>query len=123
MGFEITKVRQKSEAERIVAQFHQRLNAGDFEATCHEAYKCSEFPNLRQDWQAALEDTRNRGGAFRRVLHSDIKVYIEPPSVRANVVSSFERGELRELFLIKDFDGPLQIVTYKAVTTETPASW
>jgi hypothetical protein len=116
MGFEMTKVRQKSEAERIVAQFHQRLNAGDFEAICHDAYKCSEFPNLRQDWQFALEDTRKRGGAFRSVVHSDIRVSIEPPSVHADVVSIFEKAQLHELFEMKDYDGPLRIVIYRTVT-------
>jgi hypothetical protein len=119
MGFEMTKVRQKSEAERIIAQFHKRLNAGDFEAICHDAFKCSEFPNLRQDWQSALEDTRNRGGAFRSVLRSDIKVSIEPASVHADVVSAFEKAELREIFVMKDYNGPLRIVVYQTVSKES----
>jgi hypothetical protein len=86
MGFEMTKVRQKSEAERIIAQFHKRLNAGDFEAICHDAFKCSEFPNLRQDWQSALEDTRNRGGAFRSVLRADA-------ADRAQVIDALKRAD------------------------------
>jgi hypothetical protein len=120
--FHKASVRRQREAEELIAQFHQRFNAGDFDAICRDAYKCSEFQNLRKDWQAALEETRNRGGAFRRVLHSDIKVYIEPASVRADVVSAFEKAELREIFVMKDYDGPLKIVTYQTVSKESASA-
>jgi hypothetical protein len=55
-------------------------------------------------------------------MRSGIRVYIEPPGVRANIVSSFEKGQLREIFEMKEFEGPLQIVTYKTVTEEKPTS-
>jgi len=64
-----------------------------------------------------LQDTRNRGGSFRNVVRSDIHVMLEPPSVRADVVSLFEKGEMREMFVMKDFDGPLQITSYGLIFT------
>ena len=111
-------VREQHQTADVIMQFHERFNARDFDAICREAYKCSESPNLRQDWQSALEDTRNRGGAFRNVLRSDIKVFIEPASVRADIVSAFEKTELREIFEMRNFDGPLRIISYRTVTKD-----
>jgi hypothetical protein len=108
-------LRKQREAADIIARFHQRLNSGDFDAICRYAYRCSEFPNLRQDWQAALEATRERGGAFRSVIRSDIKVTIEPSSVHADVVSLFEKAQLHETFEMKEYDGPLRIIKYQEV--------
>jgi hypothetical protein len=115
VGLRPHRIAQQREATSLIRDFHKRFNAGDLDAICRSAYKCSELPNLKQDWQAALEDTRNRGGAFKRVLRSDIQVFIEPPSVRADVVSLFEKGELRELFVMNDFNGSLKIATYGTV--------
>jgi hypothetical protein len=115
LSFRSYRIARQLEATRAVADFHQRFNAHDLDAICRNAYKCGELPNLKQDWQSVLEDARNRGGAFKRVLRSDIQVSVEPPSVRADVVSLFEKGELRELFVLNDFDGPLKITTYGTV--------
>ena len=115
LSFRSHRIDRQLEATRVVADFHQRFNAHDLDAICRNAYKCGESPNLKQDWQSALEDTWNRGGAFKRLLRSDIQVYVEPPSVRADVVSLFEKGELRELFVLNDFDGHLKITSYGTV--------
>ena len=121
--FHKARMRQQHEAEEVISQFHQRFNARDFDAICRDAFKCGDFLNLRQDWQSALEDTRNRGGGFKMIVRSNVRVVIEPPSVQANVVSPFEKGELTEVFYMRHVDsGPLQIVTYKVVAKETPAS-
>ena len=120
--FRSHRIAQQQEATRLIAQFHRRLNEGDLEAICRDAYRCGDLPNLRQDWQRLLGDTRNRGGTFRSVVRSDIDVYIEPPSVRADVLSSFEKGQVREIFIMKDYDGPLKIVSYQTVTKEGLAS-
>jgi hypothetical protein len=122
LSFRTYRIAQGHEAARLVAEFHQRFNAHDLDAICRDAYKCSDFPNLRQDWQRLLDDTRNRGGTFRGLVRSDIDVSIEPFSVRADVLSSFEKGEVREIFIMKDYDGPLRIVSYQVVTKEGPAS-
>jgi hypothetical protein len=108
-------LRKQREAAVIIARFHQRLNSGDFDAICRDAYRCSEFSNLRQDWQVALEAAREQSGAFRSVLRSDIKVSIEPSSVHADVVSMFEKARLDETFEMKEYDGPLRIIKYQEV--------
>ena len=122
LSFRTHRIAQEREAARLVAEFHRRFNANDLDAIRRDAYKCSDLLNLRQDWQRLLDDTRNRGGTFRGVVRSDIDVYIEPPSVRADVLSSFEKGEVREIFIMKDYDGPLKIISYQTVTKEGPAS-
>ena len=94
-----------------MGQFYPRFNAGAFDKTCNGAFACPGSADLRHARQALLEDVRNRAGSFKGVSRSDIKVYIEPPSVQANVVS-----ELREIFVMKDYDRPLRIVTYKTAT-------
>lgn len=109
-------IKQQREATRLVEEFHRGFNADDFDAICREAYKCNELPGLKDDWISVLEDTRNRGGAFLHIIHSDIRVSIEPPSVRAELISSFERGELREIFDMNNYgDGPLKIIRYQRV--------
>ena len=111
-------MRRQREAADVIAQFHQRFNAGEFNKICDDAFACRGSTDLRKAWQALLEDVRNRAGSFRSVSHSDIKVYIEPPSVQANVVSVFEKTELRETFVMNDYDGPLRIITYKTTTKD-----
>ena len=119
VAFRPYQLRQQREATRLVEEFHRRLNSHDFDEICREAYKCNELPNVKDDWMSALENTRNRGGAFQHIIHSDIRVSIEPPSVRADIISSFERAELRETFDMKDYDGPLKIVMYHLATTDS----
>jgi hypothetical protein len=114
-----SRLRQEREAVTVIAQFHQRLNAHDFDAICRDADKGSDFPNLRQDWRILLGDVRNRLGSFKSVRGSEIKVFIEPPSVRGDIVSLFEKGEQREIFVMKEFDERLKIVTYRTVTKES----
>ena len=112
------RIARQKEAARLIADFHELFNANDSEGICRGVFKCTELPNVRQDLQSLLEETRNRGGAFRSVLTSDIKVSIEPPMVRANIVSLFERGELTEVFDFRESEGPLEIVSYKTVPTK-----
>jgi hypothetical protein len=116
-GFRHHRIARQREAAHLVAEFHQRYNAQNFDAICRDAFKCSEFPKLQEAWQLVLQDTRNRGGSFVKVVRSDIDVSIEPPSVRADVVSSFQKGAMREIFVMKDGNGPLQIATYNLVPT------
>lgn len=111
------RIEKETEAEQLVEQFHRQYNARDFEAICRAAYKRGEYPILKEDWRLAVEDSRNHGGAFKNILRSDIRAFTEPPSVRADIVSSFEKGEMREIFTMNDFDGPLRIVTYGRVFT------
>ncbi len=123
LSFRSYKTERQPEAAKLIAEFHHRFNAGDFDAICRDAYKCSDFPSLRQDWQSVLEETRNRGGAFKSIVQSDIQVYIEPPAVRATYVSSFEKTNCTEIFDFKDFDlkdgrvarGPLKIISYRVL--------
>ena len=70
---------------------------------------------LRKTGKLRCDDTRANGGTFKRTQHFDFTFTIEPRSLKADVVSSFEKGETREIFTLKDFEGPLKIVTYQRV--------
>lgn len=121
LGFQPYKAKRETEAARLIAEFHQRFNAGDLDAICRDAYKCNEIAGLRQDWQSTIEETRSRGGAFQRVVRSDFRVTMESIFVRADVVSSFENARLHEMFVIRNYDSPMQIVSYKVVLDDKPS--
>jgi hypothetical protein len=58
-----------------------------------------------------LQEVQSRAGAFKSVVKPEVMVYIEPPSVRADFVSSFEKRETREIFVMRQSDEQLKIVT------------
>jgi hypothetical protein len=120
--FHASRVRQEREAVSAIAQFHQRFNAGEFDKICDDAFACPGSTDLRQAWHSILQEVRSRAGAFKSVVKPEVMVYIEPPSVRADFVSSFEKGEIREIFVMRHSDERLKIVTYQTVTKEEPAS-
>lgn len=113
--FRAERTREERKTAALIANFHRLYNASDFDGICHLAYKCEERPKIKEDWQLALDDTRASGGAFRQTQRFDFTFTIEPRSLKADVVSSFDKGEIREIFTLKDFEGPLKIVTYQRV--------
>jgi hypothetical protein len=56
--FHGSSVRQEREAVRAIGQFHQRFHAGEFDKICDDAFACPGSADLRQAWQALLEDLR-----------------------------------------------------------------
>jgi hypothetical protein len=121
--FHVSRVRQEREAVSAVAQFHKRFNAGEFDKICDDAFACPDSADLRQAWHSVLHGVRSRAGAFKSVVKPEVIVFIEPPSVRADTVSSFEKGEIEEIFVMRHPDeGCLKIVTYQTVTKEEPPS-
>ncbi len=120
--FHASRIRQEGEAVSAIAQFHQRFNAGEFDKICDDAFACASSTDLRQAWYSVLQEVRSRTGAFKSVVKPEVTVFIEPPSVRANFISSFEKGEIKEIFVMRHSDERLKIVTYQTVTKEEPAS-
>ena len=120
--FQASRLRQEREAVSAIAQFHQRFNAGEFDKICDDAVACPGSTDLRQAWHSILQEVRSHAGAFKSVVKPQVMVFIEPPSVRADFVSSFEKGEIREIFVMRHSDEQLKIVTYQTVTKEGPTS-
>jgi len=109
---------QSRETASAIQQFHERLNAGAFDKICEDAFACRTSADLRNGWNSVLQEVRDRGGKFRAVKTSEIKAYKEPPLVRADYVSSFEKTEIREIFILKRLDGRLRIFSFQTVTKE-----
>ena len=115
-GFHAKKVSEERETASVIARFHERLNAADFDGICDLAYGCADSVKVRGDWRLVLENVRNRGGAFKSVVKPNILVSFEPFSIRADYISSFEKMPIREIFAMRELDGHLKIASYRTVT-------
>jgi hypothetical protein len=114
-GIHVLKAHQVRETVAVVERFHQRFNAGEFDKICDEAIGCPEA--VRKDWKSVLQDVANRDGKFREVKSSEIKAYIKPFEVRASYVCSFEKTDVKEVFVLKGSDdGRVRILSYGTVT-------
>jgi hypothetical protein len=114
---------KKREAASVVQKFHDGYNARQIDWICDEAFVRPGSTDLRGFWDSSLNRVRDRAGSFNTVRSSKIQVYMEPFEVRATLVSSFEKGDGTETFVLKDTagprkngtleDGPLKIMSYK----------
>ena len=86
------------------------------------AKKPLDAQGARSDWNAVLHEVKDRGGQFKAEKNTDIKAYIEPFSVFATYDSSFEKTEIKEIFILKRFDGQLRIFTYQTVAKPSGSS-
>jgi hypothetical protein len=110
-------VRQRRDAMAVIERFHEHFNDRDFDKICEEAFGCAGSERVRSGWNSVLQEVADRAGKFRGVKSSDIKAYIEPFSVRADYVCSFEKTDVKEIFILKRFDeGHLRILSYQTVT-------
>jgi hypothetical protein len=108
-------VKQRHEAADLIARFHEHFNSGDLDGIVSDMSSHSERTRemWREIWQPSLLDLKAHCGNFRAVVNSRIDVYVEPPSVQAHYVSSFEKGQMKEDFVMNDFYGPLKITWYE----------
>jgi hypothetical protein len=102
----------------VVERFHEHFNTGEFDKICDEAIGCSE--TVRNDWRSVLQEVADRAGKFKEVKGSEIKAYIEPLEVRADYICSFEKTDVKEIFILKPSgDGRVRILSYQTVTKPT----
>jgi hypothetical protein len=114
----VFRANQTREAAIAIEEFHRRFNAGEFDRICDEAIGCSG--GVRKDWNSILQDVADRAGKFREVRRSEVKAYIEPFQVRADYVSSFDKTDVREIFILNRFDSAhVRILNY--LTPTNPA--
>jgi hypothetical protein len=119
-GLYLLKAHQVRETVAVVERFHQHFNAGEFDKICDEAIGCRE--EFRKDWKLVLQDVAARDGKFREVKSSDVKAYIKPFEIHANYVCSFEKTEVKEIFVLKASSGHVQILSYGTVWSPTPSA-
>jgi len=112
-GLHALQVRQVRETPAVIERFHQHLNAGDFDKICDEAIACSESEEARHGWILSLQDVVRRAGKFREVKRSGIEAHIKPFEVRADYVCSFEKTDVREIFILRGSDSAhVRILNY-----------
>jgi len=113
-GLHVLQAHNVRETVTVVERFHQHFNAGEFDKICDEAIGCPE--EVRKDSKLVLQGVANRGGRFREVKSLKIKAYIKPFEVRADYVCSFEKTDIREIFILKGSDdGHVRILSYGMV--------
>jgi hypothetical protein len=122
-SFHVTEQNDRRETESVLQQFHERFNDAHLDNICEAVYDCTISASVQESWTSYLRRVRESTGSFGVVKSSQISVYIEPPSVRAELISSFAKTECREQFILKGFDehpkdgtysrGPLKIVSYR----------
>ena len=111
------------EGQNAVQKFYEAYNTGNLDRICETVYGCSLSATAKESWNSYLARVRDHAGSFRNAKFSKYRRYIEPFSVRADYLSSFEKAECAERFELNDFDehpkdgqytrGPLKIVDYR----------
>lgn len=113
-GYRKWQVKEENEARNLVTRFHENFNSRDLDGICRDWIGCESPESADRIWNPVLEDVKSKCGAFRQVVGSNVEVTIEPASIRAVYVSSFDRGQLREVFafLNADASGTLKLANY-----------
>ena len=114
-GLHVLQAHNVRETVAVIERFHQHFNAGEFDKICDAAIGCRQ--EVRTDWKLVLQDVTDRDGKFREVKSSEIKAYTKPFEVHANYVCSFEKTDVKEVFILKGSDdGRVRILSYGTVT-------
>ncbi len=98
-------------AAGLIDQFHRQVNAGESEKIYQEFPVCDQ--QTRGYWTSMLSTFHERTGKFVSVVKAERHAYIEPSSIHASYVSTFEKATAREEFAFKVIDGRFVIINYK----------
>ena len=115
-GFRRTTALQTRAAEELVARFHENFNSDNVDGICNDTFTCDSAERARQIWKPTVDGVKARCGKFKSAVKSSIEVYVEPGSVRAEYISYFEKGQMREIFAMRDIGGHIKLLQYAPVT-------
>ena len=114
----------RSQATVAINKFHDLLNKGELDAACENEWFRKEPPN---DCASHLGSTRRQFGLFLKTKKIEFQVIGEPQLVRAKTASTFENGELTEIFVMYPVsDRNLVVRMYQAVppvSSQPPGSY
>jgi hypothetical protein len=97
-------------ALQLITKFHEEFNLA------------SESPVTRETnpLVSRIQEVRSQTGKFKHLGPCKIVGTIEPPSLSARCLSTFEQGEAEENFSFHDFNGDNRVVGYTAnLVTQT----
>jgi hypothetical protein len=96
----------------LIAEFHNRFN------------------NLSEDslygpsstFYERIEGVRSKTGQFKSLRECEVKGFVEPPSLKAKCISSFEKGDAEEWFSFTDGNEDHRLREYSAKLIERDLS-
>ena len=112
-------------ATRLIAQFHQRMNAGQLDQI-YDAYDQSlKNVKTREEELQSLREVSSQFGAFKSVADSEMNVIVEVPmtQVRAAYNSNFEKGDVTELFAFVRRGHDLKLAFYQVSPGTAKLEW
>lgn len=108
------KDEEKAATVKAIAQFHSRLNSGQFGEICDEADDVLQNSRTRENLLQAMQETRNHFGKFNRVDFYKLNVVIGPQiQIRAVYNTNYDRGKATELFTFIDRSGVVKLADYQ----------
>jgi len=96
--------REETLALHLIAKFHEEFNSTSADAPTPEA----------NPLVSRIQEVRRQTGKFKQLGTCKIAGTIEPPSLSARCLATFEQGEAEESFLFHDFNGENRVVRYSA---------
>lgn len=103
----------KKQAAKLINQFHDRINAGQFDQIYDDAHATLRNSLTRQEWLIYMQETRDQFGRFKKVSSSQLNVVMTAPvQIRAACNSTFEEGEAAELFNLVREDDNVELLAY-----------
>jgi len=95
---ELESRRMKTDARAAIERFHDRFNRNDLASACEDTFRRQD-PRL--DCIGQLKEVKARFGSFQRMRKIKFQVISEPPWVRVEAISMYDKGELVEEFLTR----------------------
>ncbi len=98
---------------KLIAQFHERMNAQHFEEIYDDAHPAFRNALNKQEWLRHMQETREQYGLFKAARSSKINVVMGAPvQIRAAYYSTFDKGEATELFSFAREGHKVQLLIY-----------
>jgi hypothetical protein len=105
--------RDKNTVGKLIEQFHDRMNAGQYDQIYDDANQAFKQSEDRESLLNVMKETRNQYGLFRSVLDSEMNVVGPPEQISATYNCLFEKGPATELFGFARQGHNLQLTSYQ----------
>ena len=98
---------------KLIEQFHERMNAGRYEEIYDDAHPAFRNALSKQAWLRHMQEDREQYGLFRAARSSKLNVLMGVPvQIRAAYVSTFDKGDVTELFGFAREGHKVQLLMY-----------
>ena len=106
-------MRDRNETIRLIEEFHDRLNRGQFDQIYENASSALQLSSGHQGVTGTMQQINQNYGAFQRVESSKVEVVMSGPvEIRAVYDSVFEKGRATERFVFVIEGNDIRLRTY-----------